>query len=186
MICNNIEIWKDIPGYEGYYQASTFGNIRSVDRIIAVNRKGISYNLHIKGKLLVPVVHWDNRVVVSLAKGGKKIINIGRLVALTFIPNPHNFPEINHKDENPRNNCVWNIEWCEKYYNLLYGTRIERCSKGKWKKVKQYDKNTGVLINTYDSLKSVEEAGVCKAKLVSACCRGKSKTAGGYIWCYAD
>ena len=109
------ETWKDIVGYEGVYQISTNGNIKSVPR------KGT------RGGLLISTKDKDGYLCVGLNKNGKrKTFKVHRLVAITFIPNIDNLPEVNHKDENKSNNCVDNLEWCTHDYNSNYGTRGKR------------------------------------------------------------
>ena len=104
------EIWKDIEGYEGFYKISSFGNVLS-----------LNYANHGYPKKLVPKVNNHGRLWVELVKcGKKKPFLIHRLVGMAFIPNPDNLPQINHKDENPKNNCVENLEWCDQRYNNLY------------------------------------------------------------------
>lgn len=124
-----MEIWKEIKGYEGLYEVSNLGRVRSVDRTVLY--KNGQTHIH-KGKLLVPGVGKTGYMQVCLCKNGEmKHPLIHRLVAETFIPNPDNLPQINHKDENPSNNVLDNLEWCTAEYNLKYGGRYlkVRCSK---------------------------------------------------------
>lgn len=128
------ELWKDIEGYEGYYQVSSLGRVKSLDRIDATGRK-------LKGRILKPTLtipskkYKDGYFTVALSIGGKiKRHKVHRLVAKAFIPNPNNFPEVNHKDENKINNNINNLEWCNKIYNCNYGTRNERANKTKEQK----------------------------------------------------
>lgn len=108
------EIWKDIPRYEGYYQASSLGRIRSLDR--DVFNKGTKQ--HLKGKIRVASPDPDGYLGLLLSKDGvNKSFRVNRLIALTFIPNPENKPEVNHKDLNKRNNRVENLEWCSRKEN---------------------------------------------------------------------
>ena len=126
---NNEEIWKDIIGYEGLYQVSSLGRVRSLDRFY--------YRLH-KGKVLSPTKDRYGYLTVTLNCNGKsKTIKIHRLVAQAFIENPDNLPQVNHKDEVKSNNCVDNLEWCSAKYNNNFGTRQERyrntmLEKGHW------------------------------------------------------
>ena len=121
------EIWKDIPEYEGLYQASNLGNIRVLNRVV---NSGIKNNNTVirKGKLLKQRIN-QGYYEVALSKDNKKrFLKVHRLIAITFIPNLNNLPSINHKDENKLNNRVDNLEWCSIKYNCNYGTRNQRIS----------------------------------------------------------
>ena len=121
---SEVEVWKQIPG-EPNYEVSTFGNVRSIDRVVQVRYKdGTTFERKLKGKLLTPQLDGrKNYLHVQLGKNN--IRNIHRLVALTFIPNPKCLPEVNHIDENKTNNRVDNLEWCDRKYNATYGNRAE-------------------------------------------------------------
>lgn len=122
------EIWKDIEGYEGLYQVSNLGRVRSLDRVVQqLNRWGKYQSRFYRGCVLNPGVTHDNYQSVSLTRQGKSAsYSVHRLVAQAFIPNPDSLPQVNHKDENPSNNCVDNLEWCTAKYNSNYGTRIDK------------------------------------------------------------
>ena len=186
MLALPYEIWDNIPGFSGF-QASSMGHYRSLDREVKCVKKGTVYFMKVKGQNLIPQTQWDNRQTVTLRSdnGEQKIMKTGRVTALTFIPNPNNLPQVNHKDENPQNNQVSNLEWCTMDYNLSYGTRLERIAKSKWKKVNQYDIKTGQLIKTWDSIKAIEDAGLGIAKYISSSIR-KGHNSGGYFWRFAD
>lgn len=115
------EVWRDIPGYEGLYQVSNIGNIRSLNYMKTGKVKRLKPSIDKRGYKRVSFSH----------KGKCKCYLVHRLVAQAFIPNPNNLPHVNHKDENPSNNCVWNLEWCTREYNMNYGTINERISKAK-------------------------------------------------------
>ena len=118
------EEWRPIEGYEGLYEVSNTGRVRSLDRY--VKGKGESYRLQ-KGKMLSPIKNKYGYLQVNLCCNGKnKMFLVHRLSAQAFIPNPDNLPEINHKDENPGNNSVDNLEWCDRSYNNNYGTRKDK------------------------------------------------------------
>lgn len=125
-----IEIWKDIPGYEGLYMASTHGRIKSLDKYV-VEKTG--KKRFMKGKILKQQTTEDGYKAISLHKNGKnKKYLVHRLIALTFIPNPNNYPCINHKIddfEHRSDNRVENLEWCDNKYNNNYGNHGKRISE---------------------------------------------------------
>ena len=111
-----IEEWRSVIGYEGLYEVSNTGQVRSLDRYVKTCYG--SYRLH-KGKVLSPSIRPDGYLVVSLQY---RMFRVHRLVAEAFLPNPDNLPQVNHKDEVKSNNCVDNLEWCDSKYNNNYGT----------------------------------------------------------------
>lgn len=114
------EQWRPIEGYEGLYEVSNLGKVRSLDRIDCTGRR-------LKGKILIPLMMKNGYLSVFLCKEGKaKHFLIHRLVAQAFILNPEGLKEINHKDEDKTNNLVDNLEYCDRKYNMNYGTRTER------------------------------------------------------------
>ena len=118
------EIWRTIEGYEGLYEVSNTGKVRSLDRY--VKGKGESYWLR-KGRVLSPTKDRYGYLKVVLHCNGKcKTINVHKLAAQAFLLNPDNLPEINHKDEDKTNNSVDNLEWCDRSYNNTYGTRQDK------------------------------------------------------------
>ena len=117
------EIWKDVKGYEGYYQVSNMGRVKSM-RVLKTPKNGVKCRKN--AFLSTKTTHDKQYVLVALCRDGeKKQIQVHRLVAEAFIPNPHNYKEINHKDENKGNNVALNLEWCSRSYNVNYGSRIE-------------------------------------------------------------
>ena len=114
-----MEEWKSIPGYEGLYEVSSYGRVKSLERYKS-NNGGIQL---IKEKILKPHNTKKGYLTVQFHN---KIFKVHRLVAQAFIPNPDNLPMVNHKDEDKTNNNVDNLEWCTAKYNSNYGTSIER------------------------------------------------------------
>lgn len=118
------EVWKDIKGYEGFYQISNTGKVRSLDRELLKSNGVIETR---KGQLMSQIKDKDGYMRVALRKIDFRItFGVHRLVAEAFIKNPSNLPEVNHKDEDKENNYVNNLEWCTAIYNINYGTAIER------------------------------------------------------------
>ena len=125
MNCHSKEIWKDIQGYEGIYQVSSHGRVRSLDRIVV--RPNGNGDYFAKGKIIYVVLTKHGYNEVHLHKDNKtKIYKVHRLVAQAFIKNPNNLPCVNHIDENKTNNNVNNLEWCTYKYNNNYGTKKNR------------------------------------------------------------
>lgn len=123
-----MEIWKDVIGYEGLYQVSNLGRIKSVYR--KVFNPGLNVWRTQKERILKTVLDYKGYVRVTLSKKGKiKQHLLHRLVAKAFIPNPNRYPQINHIDENPQNNSVDNLEWCTNLYNTNYGNHPLRVSE---------------------------------------------------------
>ena len=129
-----MEKWKDINGFEDSYQISSFGRVRTKDRHLRASYGSSQFR---KGKVLKGVKMPNGYLVVGLWKDNKSRNRyIHRLVAEHFLPNENNYPCVNHKDENRKNNNVSNLEWCTHEYNNNYGTRKEKASKtmkGKFK-----------------------------------------------------
>ena len=133
-------------------------------------------------KELKGYIRKDGYVIISLSKGGKKYkCYLHRLVAETFIPNPDNLPQVNHKDEDKTNNCVSNLEWITPKDNCNYGTRNERQGLGHSKPIEQYDLE-GNFIKEWDSAAQVERDLGFNHQNISKCCLGQQKTAYNYKW----
>lgn len=180
-------IWKDVVGFEGLYEVSNIGRVRSIDR--AILRSDGTY-LNLKGKILPQYKKCGNsslpRLYVNLSKKGKAYTKtVSRLVAMAFLENKNNYPEVNHKDENPLNNNVLNLEWCTSEYNHNFGTRNKRQAEKLYKKVNVFDLNH-VFIKKYDSIKSAAEDLNCDPSSITKVCKGKNKYHNGCIFEYAD
>lgn len=171
-----VEIWKPVMGYEGLYEVSNLGRVRSLERWR--NAKNGSKSLH-KGKVMKN--HYaDNGYIRVLLNDGveKKRHLIHRLVAQAFLPNPDNLPIVNHKDENKSNNSVDNLEWCDDKYNTRYSLA---------KPIIQFTLD-GELVKKWDTTIDIETELHINHSAIIACCKNKYgyKTAGGFIWKYYD
>lgn len=119
-----IEEWKPVLNYEGYYEVSSLGNIRSVDRIIQGRNQVCTYNIFRKATIMKSQEGPDGYMRIELCKSGThKTFLVHRLVAQAFILNDLNLPEVNHKDRNKQNNCVDNLEWCSKLDNMRHAMK---------------------------------------------------------------
>ena len=180
------EIWKTIEGYENY-MVSNLGRVKSLK--------------FSKEKILKQVKDKNNYCRVCLYKDKKlKHYLVHRLVATVFIPNLNNYCVVNHRDENPQNNNVNNLEWVTQKYNVNYGKRneklsiahkgkkhtqehIEKCVKAQLKPIVQLSLN-GEFIKKWDSAKQVKlELGFSNNNICT-CLKGKTKSAGKYKWKY--
>lgn len=173
-----MEIWRDILGYEGLYQVSNEGRVRS-----------LNYNKTKQIKIIKPFISRCGYLIVLFSMNGKrKHFQVHRLVAEAFIPNPNNYPQVNHKDENPENNRVENLEWCDCFYNINYGKRTEKARKKllnhpqKSKQIYQYTIG-GELVAIWPSSKECGRNGFFQSA-VNRCCNGKIKTHKGYRWSF--
>lgn len=163
----NNEIWKQVEGYEDRYLVSSLGNVYSLKR----------------NKLMKPKVDKYGYLCMRLFDGdSKKDWTVHRLVAINFIPNPENYPVVNHKNEDKQDNRVENLEWCSIKYNTNYGTGIQRCAKARSKPILKADK-FGNPICVYMDSESIRQSGY-KRENIQTCARGITKTAYGYHWYY--
>ena len=169
-------IWKDVIGYSGIYQVSNTGLVK---RLLKRGRNGEKEHLikpHItKGYVYVTLV---NR---PYQKDKQYLLH--RLVAETFIPNPNNYPEVNHKDENKQNNNVNNLEWCTHSYNMAYKNARLRQGISCSNPVEQRTID-GILIATYVSVPIAARINNVDVSCIIKCCNHKQKSASGYIWEY--
>lgn len=174
-----IEKWKDINGYEGLYQISSFGNVKSLNRVVD---RGFS-KLPLKGKILKPNNNGGYLYVILSKHCVTKTAFIHKLVAEAFIPNPDNLPCVNHKDENSQNNYVDNLEWCTYSYNNSYNGLAKKKGKLKQKTVLQYDLN-GSFIREWKNSEVASKYYGITTRAIYNCCQGRTKTSGGYKWTY--
>lgn len=178
------EIWKPIKNYEGLYEVSNLGRIKSLSRIIRANTCGKRI---IPERILSNSINGSGYCIVVLCKNGKhKSLSVHRIVAETFIENPKKFNEVNHKDENKQNNNVENLEWCNQKYNANYGTGVERCRKKKFKRIVMIDLKTSSILKTFESALQAESITGISRKNISNVCLKIRKSAGGYYWRFAN
>ena len=184
----NREVWVDVIGYEGLYQASNMGRVKSLNYC----RRGYA-------KILTPSTTGtcrDKRYKVTLFKDGiGEVYLVHRLVAKTFIPNPENKRTINHIEGNPANNNVNNLEWATSSENNLHAYRVLGKTNGNVGKrgaevhnhrgVIQYSAN-GDFIRKWDSMSDAARYVGGHIENIYKCCRGIYNTSSGYRWRYTD
>lgn len=184
------EIWKDIPDWEGMYQASNLGNIKSLSREY-MNRGRIC---SLKGRILKFTKQSNGYLQVGLhIEGTKYNYLVHRLVLEAFTSNPNNYPQCNHKDGVKTNNYASNLEWCTPSENVKHsyeeldrvGPLTGKCGKlhHRSKPVAQYSL-TGKLIKTWESINLAEQGTGTRGNIWKSC-NNKQRTAGGYKWEYA-
>ena len=161
------EIWRDIKGYERKYMVSNLGRVKS-----------LNYRNTCKEGIMKGRDDGNGYLKVQLCKDGKvKNCRINRLVAMAFIPNPNNLPEVNHKDKIRTNNRVDNSEWCTSQYNIEYSQA---------KAVIGINKVSGLILEFPSLMEASRQMGISQGN-ITMCCQGKKyKSAGGYYWHYAD
>lgn len=171
------EIWVDIKGYEGLYQISNKGRVKAPAKKSGFLRR--------KEKILSGFVKDNDYLCIDLHKDNKcKKFYIHRLVALHFLDNPENYPCINHKDYNKKNNCVENLEWCSYKYNNDYSNCNAKSAILKRIKIIQFDKKLN-FIKFWNSATDAAKTLNISNSSITACCRNRVKSAYGYIWKYA-
>ena len=167
-----MEIWKDIEGFEGLYQVSNLGKVKS-----------LNFNHTKKEKILKLQSGKYGYLLVSLCKEGKgKTYQVHRLVAQAFIPNLENKPQVNHKDEDKTNNKVENLEWVTSKENCNYRTRNERMANSKSKPIYGINIKTNEKIEFLSTMEA-ERNGFDASNIVH-CLKGKRKSHKGYKWYY--
>ena len=174
----DIEQWRtaiyDNVVYEGLYKVSNLGRILSLD-----------YNHTGKPGLMTPRETKKGYLHVQLWKNGeRKTCRVHRLIAFTFLENPDNLPQVNHIDENKKNNRVDNLEWKSPKDNCNHGTRNERIAKTRSKRVLQLSLS-GDLIREWESTQECGRNGFNQGH-VAACCRGERKSHKGFLWMYVE
>ena len=181
------EEWKDIQGYEGIYQISNHGRVRSVDRIGYQKhwQGGQSRYLH-KGKILRHTFNANGYPIITLTKNGEhKTFTIHRLVAFHFIPRVDGKDCVNHLDANPKNNHISNLVWCTQSENIQYAYDHGTKTPPHERKVSQFDLD-GNFIKEWKSQAEIERVlGIYQANIYKVC-SGKRKQAGGFKWKYTE
>ena len=162
---SEVETFVKIEGFENY-EVSNLGKVRNIK----------------SGRILKPHLNHNGYLKHHLYKHNKlKELFLHRIIAIAFIDNPEEKPQVNHIDENKLNNDLSNLEWCTVRENLIHGTRTKRVAEKLSQKVIQLDLNDNVL-NEFESIKQAGQETGASASHISSCCNGKRKSAGGFKW----
>ena len=175
------EIWRDIKGYEGLYQVSDQGRVKSLERKVRHWSGGERIQ---KERILKPKIDRDGYLQLNLYAGGKrKWLLVHRIVCEAFHKNHDNKPQVNHINENKTDNRACNLEWCTCKENINHGSRTERVAKALEKPIGQY-KLDGQLIKVWPSTAIVERQTGFSRGSIWGVANGRHKQAYGYIWKY--
>ena len=179
------EIWKDIKGYEGLYQISNTGKVKSLERLVPTKIKGTFQK--IKEKIRKTTLTTAGYEYVVLSKNGKnKTLLVHRLVAETFLDNPENKKCVNHKDENKSNNNVYNLEWCDYEYNNTYkNIHLRRNTDNITRKVIQYDLDMNEIKRWNTIIEAAKTYNAASGNIIK-CCKGERTHCCGFKWRYYE
>lgn len=187
-----VEQWRPIAGWEGLYEVSSLGRVRSFVRYYdIINKRGIPMHFKRGGKVIKGKVMPNGYIMVRLHKDGEETNALAhRLVAQAFIPNPENLPEVNHKDRNTANNNVSNLEWCDRIYNLTYDGAVERRTMAVSRPIEQLTKD-GQHVAYFRSAKEIERlsGGRYYERDISRVAKSKttrSSSVYGFRWRYVE
>ena len=174
------EVWKDVEGFKGYYQVSNLGRVKSIERTTVFERNGSLIERRVPPAILKPGESTGYQIVSLYKNKKRKLKYVQRLVAKAFVPNPNNYPMINHKDENKKNNHVTNLEWCTAGYNMDYRGLRSRNAKKRRRAVIGTCLDTGETIE-YPSVTSAMKDGYNNIGFVLS---GERPHAKNYTWEY--
>ena len=203
------EEWRPLVGYEGLYEVSNMGLVKSLERTVwnekeiwkdiegfeglyqvsnmgRVKSLGNGKSNNSKERILKPGKNSNGYLHVILYKDGiKKDYTVHQLVGNAFLSNPQGYKELNHRDEDKTNNNADNLEWCSRSYNLTYNDRAKKAGKKISKPIFGIDRITGFVVEFPSIMEASRQLGIRQGH-ITECCQGKYKSCGGFYWMYAD
>lgn len=192
------EIWRPVVGYEGLYEVSNLGRVRSMGHYVTQNGNcGTPFTRFYKGRIIHATCTSNGYEGLTLSNGSKRENkSVHRLVAEAFIPNPNGLPQVNHKNEVRNDNRAENLEWCTVAYNVTYGHRTEKAARARSKPVLQITRGGTVVASFLSIHSAAEETGIYYRNIYAVANRTKRfdkskrgntrKTAGGFVWVYLE
>ena len=179
-------VWKTYPGID-FLQANQYGEVRTLDHY-TVRKDGRKQ--FVKGHILKQQLYKNGYLYVGICINGKHIhLRVHRIIATCFLPNPDNLPQVNHKDNNPKNNFVDNLEFCTHEYNIAYrekyGISAKESTKVLRKPLFAVELKT-LKVSYFESQREAARQLGCRNQNINTILKGRLKQTGGYWFCYAD
>lgn len=184
------EIWKDISGFQGCYQVSNLGRIKSIDRYVKCGKNGTKFQ---KGKVIKQSVNKYGYCQVRLSNGRKNKFSytVHRLVAIAFIQNEIKYKQVNHIDGNKKNNNVDNLEWCNNSYNQIHAYKTGLQDRSKYyagrprRMVAKLSKDLRIL-EIYDTVTQASKENQISESCIDRVCLKQRKTTHGHKWSFVN
>lgn len=179
----HLEVWREIKGYEGLYSVSSFGNVKSISRIIyRTSKHGVKTSQAVPEKIKKGSIDKNGYIKVGLWKNNKQLtVSVHRLVAKAFLKNPLKLPQINHIDEVKSNNNINNLEWCTSFHNVNHGSGIQRGVDARVKKINQY-LLSGKFIKTWSGVPEIAKFYNISDKSIYNILKKKNRQSHGFMW----
>ncbi len=181
---NEREVWKDVAGYEGLYQASNFGRLKNYPKEKKLHHGGKYFTA---SGILKPSIRQGYYIIVLTKEKKRKTHSVNRLIANGFVPNPYNMPEVNHEDGDKLNDRATNLTWATKSENVIHAYKVlhrQGSNRGRAcsKTIATQKTMDGVFVKQFSSISSAERITGVSRHHIGKCIQGKRKSAGGFLW----
>ena len=178
------EVWKDVVGYEGLYQVSNHGKVKSLEHFVPTKNGAVRNS---PSKIRINCFDGNYYHVILYRQNKRKVALVHRLVAEAFIPNPNNLPQVNHKDGNKLNNNVTNLEWCSEQDNMLhaFATGLNTPHITHYRGVKAFLFDSGAFVGEYTSQHEAADILGLNVAHICSVLQGRYKQTGGYYFEYS-